>query len=250
MRIRQLVFVSKERDSLVKDLCDLFQLEVAFYDPGIIHFGLENAVIPVGDTFLEVVSPVQENTTAGRFLETRKGDGGYMVIVQTDDLKREKLRVESEGIRIVWNADREEDGIHAQAIHLHPRDVGGAILSIDSMEPTEAWLWASSSWKKHIKTETSNFLNGVHIQSTNPESMMRSWEKALGKKGIYINNQFQINLNKSRVVFMEDLDGRGDGIESFEISVKDKKSIIKSAQDLGLFFDGEIHIGGAKFLLN
>ena len=250
MRIRQLVFVSKERDSLVKDLCDLFQLEVAFYDPGIIHFGLENAVIPVGDTFLEVVSPVQENTTAGRFLETRKGDGGYMVIVQTDDLKREKLRVESEGIRIVWNADREEDGIHAQAIHLHPRDVGGAILSIDSMEPTEAWLWASSSWKKHIKTETSNFLNGVHIQSTNPESMMRSWEKALGKKGIYINNQFQINLNKSRVVFMEDLDGRGEGIESFEISVKDKKSVIKSAQDLGLFIDGEINIGGVKFLLN
>ena len=34
------------------------------------------------------------------------------------------------------------------------------------------------------------------------------------------------------------------------ISVKDKKSVIKSAQDLGLFFDGEIHIGGAKFLLN
>ena len=250
MRIRQLVFVSKERDSLVKDLCDLFQLEVAFYDPGIIHFGLENAVIPVGDTFLEVVSPVQENTTAGRFLETRKGDGGYMVIVQTDDLKREKLRVESEGIRIVWNADREEDGIHAQAIHLHPRDVGGAILSIDSMEPAEAWLWASSSWKKHIKTETSNFLNGVHIQSTNPESMMRSWEKALGKKGIYTNNQFLINLNESRVVFVEDLDGRGEGIESFEISVKDQKSVIKSAQDLGLFIDGEINIGGVKFLLN
>ena len=250
MRIRQLVFVSKERDSIVKDLCDLFQLEVAFYDPGIIHFGLENAVIPVGDTFLEVVSPVQENTTAGRFLETRKGDGGYMVIVQTDDLQRDKLRVESEGIRIVWNADREEDGIHAQAIHLHPRDVGGAILSIDSMEPTEAWLWASSSWKKHIKTETSNFLNGVHIQSTNPESMMRSWEKALGKKGIYTNNQFLINLNESRVVFVEDLDGRGEGIESFEINVKDKKSVIKSAQDLGLFFDGEIHIGGVKFLLN
>ena len=250
MRIRQLVFVSKERDSLVKDLCDLFQLEVAFYDPGIIHFGLENAVIPVGDTFLEVVSPVQENTTAGRFLETRKGDGGYMVIVQTDDLKREKLRVESEGIRIVWNADREEDGIHAQAIHLHPRDVGGAILSIDSMEPAEAWLWASLSWKKHIKTETSNFLNGVHIQSTNPESMMRSWEKALGKKGIYTNNQFLINLNESRVVFVEDLDGRGEGIESFEISVNDKKSVIKSAQDLGLFIDGEINIGGVKFLLN
>ena len=26
--------------------------------------------------------------------------------------------------------------------------------------------------------------------------------------------------------------------------------LLKYAQDLGLFFDGEIHIGGAKFLLN
>ena len=118
------------------------------------------------------------------------------------------------------------------------------------MDPPSSWLWASTNWEKKVNTEVSNCLNGVHLQSKDPEIMMKKWEKALGKKGIYINNQFQINLNKSRVVFMEDLDGRGDGIESFEISVKDKKSIIKSAQDLGLFFDGEIHIGGAKFLLN
>jgi len=90
MRIRQLVLVSEKRDPVVSDLCNLFRIEVAFYDPGIIHFGLENAVIPVGDTFLEVVSPVQENTTAGRFLERRRGNGGYMVIVQTDDLKERK----------------------------------------------------------------------------------------------------------------------------------------------------------------
>ena len=88
--MRQLVVVSHERDSVVNDLCDLFELEVAFYDPGIIHFGLENAVLPVGDTFLEVVSPVQDKTTASRFLERRRGNGGYMVIVQTEDLGRER----------------------------------------------------------------------------------------------------------------------------------------------------------------
>ena len=148
MRIRQLVLVAGQRDSVVDDLCSLFEIEVAFYDPGIIHFGLENAVIPVGDTFLEVVSPIQEETTAGRYLERRNGNGGYMVIVQTEDLKSEKARVEAEGIGIVWNADREEEGIHAQAIHLHPRDVGGAILSIDSMTPPKAWLWQVPHGKK------------------------------------------------------------------------------------------------------
>lgn len=250
MRIRQLVLVSDERDQVVNDLCDLFELEVAFYDPGIIHFGLENAVIPVGDTFLEVVSPVQDKTTAGRFLERRGGNGGYMVIVQTEDLGREKTRVEGEGINIVWNADREEEDIRAKAIHLHPRDVGGAILSIDEMTPPKAWLWASSSWEKNVRTEVSNFLNGVYIQSKDPESMMRSWERALGKEAIYENNQFKIQLEGSRVVFVEDTDGRGDGIEAFEINVNDKEKVLKSAESKGLIRDKEVYIGGVKFFLN
>lgn len=250
MRIRQLVLVAKDRDKVVKDLCDLFKIEVAFYDPGIIHFGLENAVIPVGDTFIEVVSPVQEETTAGRYLARRNGNGGYMVIVQTDDLKSEKARVEGEGINIVWNANREEEGIHAQAIHLHPREVGGAILSIDSMTPPNAWLWASSSWEKNVRTEVCNYLNGVHIQSKEPESMMRSWERALGKEAVYQDNQFQIQLEGSRVVFVEDADGRGEGIEAFEINVVDKEKVLKSAKSKGLIRNGEVYIGGVKFLLN
>ena len=142
MRIRQLVLVCEDRDSVVNELCSLFQIEVAFYDPGIIHFGLENAVLPVGDTFLEVVSPVKENTTAGRYLKKRKGDGGYMVIIQTNNFKQQKERVKSKDIEIVFHADRKEEGIHAQSIHLHPRDVGGAILSLDSMKPINSWLWA------------------------------------------------------------------------------------------------------------
>lgn len=249
MRIRQLVLVAEERDKVVNDLCNLFKIEVAFYDPGVIHFGLENAVIPVGDTFLEVVSPVQENTTAGRYLERRKGDGGYMVIVQTEDLAKEKERVESEGIQIVWNADRTEEEIRAQGIHLHPKELG-TILSLDTMDPPSSWLWASTNWEEKVKTEVSNCLNGVHLQSKDPEVMMRKWEKALGREGTYENNQFVIKLNESRVVFVEDSDGRGEGIESFEISVKDKESVIKSSEDLGLYFNGEVQIGGAKFLLN
>ena len=250
MRIRQLVLVSDERDPVVKNLCEVFDIEVAFYDPGIIHFGLENAVLPVGDTFLEVVSPVQEETTAGRYLDRRNGNGGYMVIVQTDDLERERDRVQGEGIGIVWNADRQEDGIHAKAIHLHPRDVGGAILSIDSMDPPEAWLWASADWEKNVKTENSNYLNGVRIQSNDPESMMKNWERALGVEAVFQDNEFQILLEETRVVFIQDEDGRGEGIQSFEINVKDKDRILNKAKDKNLIKEGEVFIGGTKFLLN
>ena len=67
MDIRQIVMVSSLRDPIVSDLSQLFGLEVAFNDPGVGHFGLENAVMPLGTDFLEVVSPIEENTTAGRY---------------------------------------------------------------------------------------------------------------------------------------------------------------------------------------
>ena len=47
MDIRQIVMVSALRDPIVNNLCELFECEVAFNDPGVGHFGLENAVIPL-----------------------------------------------------------------------------------------------------------------------------------------------------------------------------------------------------------
>jgi hypothetical protein len=76
MDIRQIVMVSALRDPIVNNLCELFECEVAFNDPGVGHFGLENAVIPLGTDFLEVVSPIEENTTAGRFLEREMAMAG------------------------------------------------------------------------------------------------------------------------------------------------------------------------------
>ena len=93
--------VSALRDPIVNDLCNLFEFEVSFNDPGVGHFGLENAVIPIGNDFLEVVSPVEENTTAGRFLDKRNGDGGYMIIIQVDDFDKSKAIVTKREIGIV-----------------------------------------------------------------------------------------------------------------------------------------------------
>ena len=250
MRIRQLVLVSEDRDSVVNELCSLFQIEVAFYDPGIIHFGLENAVLPVGDTFLEVVSPVKENTTAGRYLKKRKGDGGYMVIIQTNNFKQQKERVKSKDIEIVFHADRKEEGIHAQSIHLHPRDVGGAILSLDSMKPINSWLWAGKNWENMKNDEVVGFLNGVHIQSKDPEETAKNWERALGREATFEDTLFTIELDNSRVIFKEDLNGRGAGPESFELKVKDRQKVMEQANQLKLLVDGSIFIGGVEFLLN
>jgi hypothetical protein len=137
-------------------------VEVCFRDPGVAEFGLHNALMPIGSCFLEVVSPTRPDTTAGRLLARRGGDGGYMVIVQTDDLDRDRKRMGELGVRIVWEIELPD----ARTIHLHPRDVGAAIVSLDQM-PEPEWRWAGPRWREHVKTDVTKELLGA---SCNPRT--------------------------------------------------------------------------------
>jgi hypothetical protein len=77
---------------------DAFGLDVGYRDPGVKTFGLENAIFPVGNQFVEVVAPIQEETAGGRYLDRRGGDDCYMVICQCDDHRPRKQRVAQFGI--------------------------------------------------------------------------------------------------------------------------------------------------------
>ena len=214
MDIRQIVMVSAKRDPVVKNLCELFECEVAFNDPGVGHFGLENAVIPIGTDFLEVVSPKEENTTAGRFLDKRNGDGGYMIIIQVDNFKDSKGLVEKNNIEVVWETDLPK----AKAIHLHPKQMGGAILSLDWMDPKESWKWAGPEWTSHISGPITG-IDGVQIQSDNPETMFQDWLDVLGNPKSS-KEKLKIFLDDTWLEFILDSDGRGPGISAFSFEVK------------------------------
>jgi hypothetical protein len=76
IRLRQVALVAADLDDGVSELCETFALRVCFKDPGVGAFGLHNALMVIGDQFLEVVSPLEDGTTAGRLLDKRSGDGG------------------------------------------------------------------------------------------------------------------------------------------------------------------------------
>ena len=248
MRLRQLVFVSKERDRLAKEICDVFDLKEAYNDPGLISFGLENVLIPLNDTFFEIVMPVQENTTAERFFEKIGGEGGYMIIVDVKNFEQENERVENSEIKIVWNGNRQEEGIHARTIHLHPKQVGGAILSLDKMIPEEEWLWAGTNWKEHINKSLVDCISGVILQSSDPNKLCSQWELALGKKRDS-SSALNISLDQSNISFIKDLSSEEDKIYAFVIKTLDREAIIENAKMKGFLINGEIYIGGIKIIL-
>ena len=242
MDIRQIVMVSGLRDPIVNDLCELFNFEVAFNDPGVAHFGLENAVIPIGTDFLEVVSPVEENTTAGRYLNKRGGDGGYMIIIQVDKFEDSQKLVNEYNIKTVWETDLPK----AKAMHLHPKQMGGAILSLDWMEPKESWKWAGPNWEKNISGPIKG-IDGVEIQSDDPELMLNTWLRVLGD--VERDHENKILLDNTWIKFSQATNGRGPGISAFSLKAENSNEIIERAQNLGFMVDDKITIGGVKFYL-
>ena len=58
LRMRQICLVARDLSSVVDQLHAVLGLEVCHRDPGVGKYGLENALFPVGDKFLEVVAPV------------------------------------------------------------------------------------------------------------------------------------------------------------------------------------------------
>jgi len=206
VRLRQVALVARELDPAVAALCAALDVEVCFRDPGVAFFGLHNALMAIGDTFLEVVSPLREGTAAGRYLDRRGGDGGYMAMFQVDDLDAERARIESLGVRLVWQGDGE--GI--SGMHLHPADVGAAIVSLDQPEPPPSWGWAGTSWREHVRTGTVSRIAAVEVQSDDPERLRRRWREVLGGGAA------------DAVRFVAAADGRGEGIGGIDMVATDR----------------------------
>lgn len=168
--------VAADLDAAEQRIADDLGVELCYRDPGVATFGLRNALFPIGDQFLEVVSPTQPGTTAGRQLDKRGGDSGYMVILEVDDLEALRRRFDEHDARIVFEASA--DGI--VGLHLHPADVGGAILSVDRTDTWGEWPWAGPEWRDRIRTDVASEVLAVVIEANDPAAMSARWAELLG----------------------------------------------------------------------
>ena len=175
MHIRQIALVARDLEPTVAAITSVLGVDVSFRDPGAEQFGLHNAVMPIGTTFLEVVSPMRDGTTAGRFLE-RRGDSRYMVLFQTADLDGDRARLVRRGARIVWETSLDD----IASIHLHPRDIGGAIVALEQPRPPDSWRWGGPGWARHVRTDVVAGIVGAELEALDPPVMAARWSAALG----------------------------------------------------------------------
>lgn len=173
-RVRQVVVAVEEIERRAAELQDI-GLPFVHEDPAVAAFGAVNSLHVAGDSFVELLAERDPGAPVGRHLARLGGDGGYMVIVQVDDLDAHLELVADLGIRVIWSGG--VDGI--RAAHLHPADVGGAILSLDEADPPEAWPWCGPAWTGDVPAMTGAPIDGITVTTADPAATAARWAAVL-----------------------------------------------------------------------
>jgi hypothetical protein len=245
-KLRQVALVARELAPVEDDLLAIFGLAVAYRDPVVHQWGLENIVVPIGNQFLEVVAPTRDGTTAGRYLDRRGGDGGYMVILQTEDPRGRDARVKQMGIRTVHQSLHSDyDGLQ-----LHPRDTGGSFLEVDWApgfdQPDGSWHPASDNWRPARRTEIVTGMLAAEVQTPDPGALAARWAAILDRP----TDGNAIPLDVGTLRFVTDEDRRGEGLGGIDIAVADKARVLREAERRGrVAGDNLLLIGGTRFNL-
>jgi hypothetical protein len=246
VRLRQIALAATDLEGTVAALCDVLGIGGPFRDPGVAVFGLDNAVLPIGETFLEVVSPVRDDATAKRWIAKRGGDAGYMAIFQCDDLAsfaREVERAKRARAVVVWEGEHEG----ARTAHFHPRHLG-AIVSLDGMPSWDEWVWAGPGWRERAQRGTSTAITGAELAGPDPERLAARWSELLGIAARRTGDGFAIELPRGgRISFHAG--GEGDALVGVEIALADRarfESRARARSVLGA--DGTASIAGVRFV--
>jgi hypothetical protein len=252
MRFRQGVFVARDLEKSAAELCDILGIEVAYRDPSVGKWGLANVVCPTGIDFLEIVAPTRDGTSAGRYLDRRNGDGGYMVILQVPDAIPHRERITALGVRAVEQKNLPE----YRYTHFHPSDTSGVLLSIDSVQaPAGAdtakfWPPASSGWTKHERSDVTRGLAGVEIQHVDPAGAAATWSRILARPVTERGAAKVIAMDEGEIRFVAVADGRGPGVSAYDVKAADKARALAAADKRGKRRgDSQVEVCGCRINL-
>lgn len=255
IRLRQIAVVAEDLHKVALDIGTVLGVEACFTDPGVKQFGLKNTLWPIGTQFLEVVTPITDGTAAGRYIERRKGDGGYMVITQVDEVARRKARAAELNIRIAFDLHYPDEG--HDGIQLHPGDTGGTFFEMDQMtmegghEVGGPWWPAGKNWQPYSRTDLVSGISAAEIQSPEPEPLARRWaDMAEIELGADADGNPQFEMDNAMIRFVEDRDGRGEGLAGIDVITEDRDAVLAGARARDCYVsDDEVAVAGLRVYL-
>lgn len=97
----------------------------------VVSQGVEEAMIPVGGSFVQLLAPLSPDTPVGTFL-AKHGEGIHHMAFAVDNIVEALDHLKSEGVRLVDEEPRIGGGGHKIAF-VHPKALGGTLIELVEM---------------------------------------------------------------------------------------------------------------------
>lgn len=258
IRLRQIAVACADLNEVATGLSAVFGVEACFTDPGVATFGLKNTLWPIGTQFIECVTPIGNDpasTAAGRYMQRRGGDTGYMVICEVDDIAARRATVDELGVRVAYDLNFPDEG-HI-GIQLHPADTGGSFLEMDQMvmpgggEPGGPWWPAGRNWHPYVRTDRVDAITAATIASPNPLALATRWAEITQVPFDLDDEQRPMLAFENAVIrFVPESDGRGERLCGIDLGCTNLAQVIDAADRFGYRSgDRKVNVAGLDITL-
>jgi methylmalonyl-CoA/ethylmalonyl-CoA epimerase len=90
--------------------------------------GVEEAMLPLGDLYLQLLGATGPDTTVGKFLDKR-GEGLHHIAYEVDDLEATLAELKAKGVALIDEAPRKGGRGHMVAF-VHPKGNHGLLVEL------------------------------------------------------------------------------------------------------------------------
>jgi methylmalonyl-CoA epimerase len=112
---------------------------VVTHEETVEHEHVKTAMLPLGESRIELLEATQEDSTIGRFL-AKRGEGLHHVAVHVEGIDAMFARLMTQGVRLASDAVRVGAGGH-RYFFVHPASTGGVLLEIVGDGVVEGGEW-------------------------------------------------------------------------------------------------------------
>lgn len=233
LRLRQIALVAEDLETASDNMAAVLGLQVCLHDPRVGVFGLRNSLFVVGTNFIEIVSPKEEGTAAGRFFKNFEGRGGYMAIFDCPNPDERAKHANAIGVRTAYTIDRP----FYTARQLHPRDARATMVEFDRSiggdEPEGFYSPAGEGWQTHIDRSVTRDLIGIEVASRTPDDIARHWGAILQRPVTSADGKSRVEVDNVFIDFLFE-DCPREYLKSAVLSVVDRGRMLAQAAKRGV----------------
>ncbi len=117
----------KDLDETIASYADRYHVS-PLYREVVESQGVEEAMIPVGGSFVQLLQPLSADTPVGRFLE-RRGEGLHHIAYAVTNIDVALSHLKEKGAQLIDEEPR-VGGRGARIAFVHPADLGGTLVEL------------------------------------------------------------------------------------------------------------------------